>query len=55
MGAGQYDPTILTDDTEDRTPYIVYGRRTNTTPYYIARLNDDMLHLAEVLATLSVL
>jgi hypothetical protein len=44
-----YDPTILTDNDEARTPYIVYGRRSENkgTPYYIAKLNDDMLHLAE--------
>ena len=48
-----YDPTILTDDDAARTPYIVYGRRSQNkgTPYYIARLDDDMLHLAQAWAT----
>ena len=36
-----FDPTIFTDD--DGTPYIIYGHGT----YFIARLNDDLLSLAE--------
>ena len=36
-----FDPTIFTED--DGTPYIIYGHGT----YYIARLNDDLLSLAE--------
>jgi hypothetical protein len=46
----EYDPTILTDDDEARTPYIVFGHHRDNDPllgYYIARLNDDMISLAE--------
>jgi beta-xylosidase len=36
-----YDPGILIDD--DGTPYLIFG----VYDYYIARLNDDMISLAE--------
>ena len=40
-----HDPTIFTDDDENKTPYIVYGDKTDS--YYIARLNEDMISVAE--------
>ena len=40
-----HDPTILIDDDKNRTPYIVYGDKSDS--YYIARLNEDMISLAE--------
>ena len=42
-----YDPAIFIDDDEDRTPYIVFGYTVGGKKYYIARLNDDMISLAE--------
>jgi arabinoxylan arabinofuranohydrolase len=47
----EYDPTILIDDDAERTPYIVFGHHKDNDPllgYYIARLNEDMISLAEV-------
>ncbi len=38
---GAYDPGVFIDD--DGTPYLVFGVWT----YYIARLNEDMISLAE--------
>lgn len=46
----EYDPTILIDDDENQTPYIAFGHHRSTDPNYyfcIARLNDDMISLAE--------
>jgi arabinoxylan arabinofuranohydrolase len=46
----EYDPTILTDNDASRTPYIVFGHHRDNDPllgYYIARLNEDMVSLAE--------
>lgn len=46
----EYDPTILTDNDEARTPYIVFGHHRDNDSllgYYIAKLNDDMISLAE--------
>lgn len=40
-----HDPTILIDDDENQTPYIVYGDKSIA--YRIARLNEDMISLAE--------
>lgn len=40
-----HDPTILIDDDEDRTPYLIYGDKGG--PYHIAQLNNDMISLAE--------
>lgn len=40
----QYDPTAFMDD--DGTPYILWGLPDGD-GYYISRLNDDMLSLAE--------
>ncbi len=45
----QYDPSIFVDDDAGRTPYIVFGTPVwaGGDSYYIARLNDDMISLAE--------
>lgn len=40
-----HDPTIFVDDDINRTPYIVYGDKTDS--YYIAQLNEDMISVAE--------
>ncbi len=40
-----HDPTILVDDDAGQTPYIIYGDKSDS--YYIARLNEDMVSLAE--------
>lgn len=42
----EHDPTILFDDDENQTPYIVFGRSKDE-PFHIARLNEDMISLAE--------
>jgi hypothetical protein len=38
-----YDPTVFVDDDANKTPYLI----TNGFPYKIARLNEDMISLAE--------
>lgn len=38
-----YDPTVFIDDDPAKTPYLVIGKY----PYKIARLNEDMVSLAE--------
>lgn len=40
---GQYDPTIFIDDDAKKTPYLIAGKF----PYEIAKLNEDMISLAE--------
>ena len=42
-----YDPTVFIDDDENKTPYIIFGYTVFGKSYYIARLNDDMISLAE--------
>ena len=42
-----YDPTVFIDDDENQTPYIMWGFTLGTDHYYIARLNEDMISLAE--------
>ncbi len=42
-----YDPAIFIDDDEARTPYIVWGFTVGGKQYYMARLNEDMISLAE--------
>ena len=42
-----YDPAIFIDDDEAHTPYIVFGYTVGGKKYYIARLNEDMISLAE--------
>ncbi|TYA89262.1 carbohydrate-binding protein, partial [Seonamhaeicola marinus] len=41
-----HDPTILINDDEANTPYIVYGEKHGG-GYHVAQLNDDMISLAE--------
>ncbi len=45
----QYDPSIFIDEDPDQTPYIVFGTPVwaGGDSYYIARLNEDMVSLAE--------
>jgi Beta-xylosidase len=38
-----YDPTVFIDDDENKTPYLI----TSEFPYEIAKLNNDMISLAE--------
>ncbi len=38
-----YDPTVFIDDDEAKTPYIMFSKY----PYKIAKLNEDMISLAE--------
>ena len=42
-----YDPTVFIDDDENQTPYIMWGYTLGADHYYIARLNEDMISLAE--------
>jgi hypothetical protein len=42
-----YDPSVFIDDDEARTPYIIWGYTVVGKKYYIARLNEDMISLAE--------
>ena len=42
-----YDPTVFVDDDENKTPYIMWGFTLNGKHYYVARLNEDMISLAE--------
>jgi len=42
-----YDPSVFIDDNENRTPYIIWGYTCFGKKYYIARLNEDMVSLAE--------
>ena len=46
---GQYDPSVFIDIENGDAPYIIFGapRWMNADGYYIARLNDDMISLAE--------
>lgn len=40
-----HDPTILIDNNKNKTPYIIYGDKSDS--YYIARLKENMISLAE--------
>ena len=42
-----HDPTILIDDDAHKTPYLVYGDKENGNGFHIAKLNNDMISLAE--------
>ena len=42
-----YDPCVFIDDDEEKTPYIIFGFTLLGKKYYIARLNEDMISLAE--------
>ena len=43
----EYDPTVFIDDDANQTPYIIFGYTVVGQQYYIARLNNDMISLAE--------
>lgn len=43
----QYDPTAFVDDDAAHTPYIIWGYTVMGQQYHIARLNEDMISLAE--------
>jgi arabinoxylan arabinofuranohydrolase len=43
----EYDPTVFIDDDANQTPYIIFGYTVVGQQYYIAKLNDDMISLAE--------
>lgn len=43
----QYDPTVFIDDDPARTPYLIWGCGYYGSGYKIARLNEDMISLAE--------
>ncbi len=43
----QYDPAVFVDDDAARTPYIIWGYTVEGQQYHIARLNEDMVSLAE--------
>lgn len=52
----EYDPTVLVDD--NGIPYIIFGhykRGDSNLNYYIARLNDDMISLAELPKKIDIL
>ncbi len=42
-----YDPAVFIDDDDAKTPYLVWGYTVDGKKYYIARLNEDMISLAE--------
>ena len=42
-----YDPTVFIDDDANKTPYIMWGFTLGDDHYYVARLNEDMISLAE--------
>ena len=42
-----YDPAVFIDDDEAKTPYILWGYTCFNKKYHIARLNEDMISLAE--------
>ena len=42
-----YDPSVFIDDDEAKTPYIIWGFTCYDKKYHIARLNEDMISLAE--------
>jgi hypothetical protein len=44
--APMHDPTILIDEDENKSPYLIYGDKEGG-GYHIALLNDDMISLAE--------
>ena len=47
VDTASYDPTVFIDDDEAKTPYIIFGYTVIGKQYYIARLNEDMISLAE--------
>lgn len=47
VDTASYDPTVFIDDDEAHTPYVIFGYTVAGKQYYIARLNEDMISLAE--------
>lgn len=43
--APMHDPTIFIEDDANKTPYLIYGDKAGS--YHVAKLNDDMISLAE--------
>ena len=43
----QYDPAVFIDDDAGHTPYILWGYSVQGKSYYMARLAEDMITLAE--------
>lgn len=43
----QYDVCVFIDNDLKKTPYIIWGYTVDNKQYHIARLNDDMISLAE--------
>ena len=43
----QYDVSVFIDDDPGKTPYLIWGYTVNEKQYHIAKLNDDMISLAE--------
>jgi hypothetical protein len=43
----QYDPSVFIDDDVNKTPYIIWGNTIYNKQYHIAKLNEDMISLAE--------
>jgi hypothetical protein len=41
------DPTAFIDDDQAKTPYLIYGNKEMGGGYHIAKLNNDMISLAE--------
>lgn len=53
----EYDPTVLVDNDKAKTAYIAFGHYSSNFPekvYYIAKLNEDMISLAEAPKIISV-
>ncbi len=49
-----HDPTAFIDDDENKTPYIIYGDKEGG-GYRVARLNEDMISLAETTKPISII
>jgi arabinoxylan arabinofuranohydrolase len=53
----EYDPTVLVDDDKSKTGYIAFGHYVNNDPnlsYYIAKLDNDMISIAEAPKKISI-
>jgi arabinoxylan arabinofuranohydrolase len=48
-----HDPTILVDDDQQETPYLIYGDKEGG-GFHIAKLNEDMISLAEAPQPLTI-
>lgn len=51
--APMHDPTLFVDDDANKTPYLVYGDKAGG-GYRIAKVNDDMISLAEPTKSITV-